>query len=93
MAAAGDGVRITNREIFDQLVAVEKVVGRLSDAVDDLSDHENRIRVLEVNQADLHQLRKEVDGIRGTVTKVVVGVSIAFCGAFFGAVFTVLLKK
>lgn len=40
-ASNGNSVRITNREIFDKVVAIEK-------KVDAMSDHGSRIRSLEV---------------------------------------------
>lgn len=49
------GVRITNREIYDGLLAVQRAVEHLSGQVvsglASEADHESRLRVLEVNQA------------------------------------------
>ena len=49
------GVRITNREIYDGLLAVQRAVehlsGQVATGLASEADHESRLRVLEVNQA------------------------------------------
>ena len=49
------GVRITNREIYDALLSLQRTVEHLSGQViggnASVADHESRLRVIEVNQA------------------------------------------
>lgn len=96
MTDSAVGVRITLREVYDRVEQMDRRFERLVIAVEDLADHETRLRVIELNQAAISSehisMKDDIKGIRSTVGRVVIGVLIVLLGAIAGAVFTIALR-